>query len=320
MRRLSLPHLSPRAQLALLSAVLLTLIGIVFAVEERTAALDRATAAHEAALATRLSSARPPAGLGDGSLSRREARALSRSLGGLVSARAGSVRLWSPEGRLVYSGGRRLDRSSAIIAGTLERGLRGQVGSVRVTEASSGGTSSDQLATVIPVRAISSGPAVGAFEVRRPWENVAGRADFPSAEGLLPMLGALTLAWVGLVAAASMAIRGGGAPRPAEAQLDQLTDLPTRATFRELLTAATLTAKRDGGLVAVLVMDLDRFKEINDTLGHFNGDMLLKRIGPRLTSVLRDQDTVARLGGDEFAILLPGVCPTTRRSRLPRSG
>jgi diguanylate cyclase (GGDEF)-like protein len=72
-----------------------------------------------------------------------------------------------------------------------------------------------------------------------------------------------------------------------------------------------------------MLMDVDRFKEINDTLGHYNGDLLLKRVGPRLRSVLRDQDTVARLGGDEFAILLPGLpddgAVTTAAERIIRS-
>jgi len=307
-RRLSLSRLTPRTQLASLTGVVLALIAIVFAVEQRSAELERATAAHEASLSARLSSAGPPSGLGEGRLSRREVRGLNRSLGDLASAGAGSVRLWTAEGRLAYSAGRRLDRSSAGVAGTLASGLRGQVGSVRVADAEGLGQGADQLATLIPLRVTPSSPVVGAFEVRRPWERVARRADFPSVAGLLPMLGALALAWVGIVAAASMAIRGAPTPGPlGEAQLDPLTDLPTRATFRDLLSQTTIAAKRNGGLVAVLVMDLDRFKEINDTLGHFNGDMLLKRIGPRLTNVLRDQDTVARLGGDEFAILLPGL-------------
>src|SRR5205823_13416537 len=66
-------------------------------------------------------------------------------------------------------------------------------------------------------------------------------------------------------------------------------------------------AERAGGRIAVMIMDLDRFKEVNDTLGHHYGDVLLQQIGPRLHRVLRDDDVMARLGGDEFGIVLPSL-------------
>ncbi|MEA2273783.1 MAG: hypothetical protein QOI98_2491, partial [Solirubrobacteraceae bacterium] len=88
---------------------------------------------------------------------------------------------------------------------------------------------------------------------------------------------------------------------------DPLTGLPNRVLFRDRVEQAILAARRGGWSVAVMVMDLDRFKEINDTLGHQQGDVLLREIGPRLAEELRASDTVARLGGDEFAILLPRV-------------
>ena len=70
---------------------------------------------------------------------------------------------------------------------------------------------------------------------------------------------------------------------------------------------AVANAQRVGGPLSVLIMDLDGFKEINDTMGHLMGDAVLREIGRRLQGELRDSDTVARLGGDEFAVMLPGV-------------
>jgi diguanylate cyclase len=91
-----------------------------------------------------------------------------------------------------------------------------------------------------------------------------------------------------------------------QARHDALTGLPNRLAFGEQLQAALITALPAGRSVGVVLLDLDRFKEINDTLGHHYGDKLLELIGPRLQEVLRPDDLVARLGGDEFVILLAG--------------
>jgi diguanylate cyclase (GGDEF)-like protein len=88
---------------------------------------------------------------------------------------------------------------------------------------------------------------------------------------------------------------------------DSLTGLPNRVLFQQKLSEAIEEARKHKGRLAVMLMDLDHFKEINDTLGHHFGDLLLKEIGPRLSNVLRDVDMMARLGGDEFALLLPDL-------------
>jgi diguanylate cyclase (GGDEF)-like protein len=94
--------------------------------------------------------------------------------------------------------------------------------------------------------------------------------------------------------------------RQHEALHDALTGLPNRALFEERLQAA-IAACPPGGKVGLMLLDLDHFKEVNDTLGHHTGDLLLQRIGDRLAHTLRPDDIVARLGGDEFTILLPDV-------------
>jgi len=87
---------------------------------------------------------------------------------------------------------------------------------------------------------------------------------------------------------------------------DALTDLPNRTLLNDRLRQAILAGQREERLLALLIMDLNRFKEINDTLGHHIGDLVLQEVAKRMRSVLRESDTVARLGGDEFAVLLPG--------------
>ena len=86
---------------------------------------------------------------------------------------------------------------------------------------------------------------------------------------------------------------------------DSLTGLPNRLLLHDRIRQSIARAEREGGMLAVMLLDLDRFKSINDTLGHHIGDALLQAVGPRLAMPLRRSDTLARLGGDEFAILLP---------------
>ncbi len=88
------------------------------------------------------------------------------------------------------------------------------------------------------------------------------------------------------------------------ATIDTLTELPNRNLLYDRLSQALARAKRNQTLFAILYLDLDRFKEINDTLGHKAGDKVLQEVALRMKKLLRDEDTVARMGGDEFVVLL----------------
>lgn len=96
-----------------------------------------------------------------------------------------------------------------------------------------------------------------------------------------------------------------------QAYHDLLTRLPNRTLLRDRLSLAITQAKRENEMLAVMFLDLDRFKNINDSLGHITGDELLQQVSARLKSCLREGDTLARFGGDEFTLLLPKISSRT---------
>jgi diguanylate cyclase (GGDEF)-like protein len=122
---------------------------------------------------------------------------------------------------------------------------------------------------------------------------------------------ATLLVGLGLIGAGAASLRrsqrGLRAQRDANLHLalhDDLTGLPNRALFQDRTEQALLATKRSGAQVAVMFVDLNRFKDVNDTLGHHYGDLLLVQVAERFSATLRAGDSVARLGGDEFAVLL----------------
>jgi diguanylate cyclase (GGDEF)-like protein len=150
---------------------------------------------------------------------------------------------------------------------------------------------------------------IGVLEVYMPYGPIA--ADVSQGQrivGLTLLLGLLLL-WVvllGVSASVTRRIRRAAGVNAYLAAHDVLTGLPNRSRF-EQLTATILTNCSTERSAVVAVLDLDRFKEVNDTLGHSNGDALLSQISDRLSARLRDTDHLARLGGNEFGMLIANV-------------
>jgi len=154
------------------------------------------------------------------------------------------------------------------------------------------------------------GQVVGVVEMYLPYEPIATERSESLRRLRFAIIVGLSALWVVLaVIVASVTRRVRRQSRRSEfmALHDHLTGLPNRALHADRVSAALASAGRLGTDVALVVVDLDRFKEVNDTLGHRNGDEFLCIVAQRLSAALRPGDTVARLGGDEFGIVLPGA-------------
>jgi diguanylate cyclase len=149
---------------------------------------------------------------------------------------------------------------------------------------------------------------VGVLEVYLPYAPIARDVDAGLGalyRDLAIGLFVLYLLLFGISFSVTRRLRAQVARNAHLAEHDTLTGLPNRALFHRRVREA-LEAAGPSGVVTVAVIDLDRFKEVNDTLGHGNGDALLRELGRRLGEAVRGEDTVARLGGDEFGVVLTG--------------
>ncbi|GAB2689891.1 putative bifunctional diguanylate cyclase/phosphodiesterase [Thalassiella azotivora] len=157
-----------------------------------------------------------------------------------------------------------------------------------------------------PATAASTGRPVGVLEVVLPYATVADQVEASVAGTRWRLVGGLGALYVVLGAiswSTSRRLRHHARRAARDALHDPLTGLPNRELFRRRVTEAT----RRGEPFAVVLVDLDRFKAVNDSLGHHAGDQLLTEVARRLGEVLRTDDVVARLGGDEFGLLLAGT-------------
>ncbi len=161
-----------------------------------------------------------------------------------------------------------------------------------------------------PVFPETSGQAVGVLEVYLPYSDILAKVQEETRTAVPRMLAGLLALYTVLAMISFLTTRAltrYAVEHERQALHDSLTGLPNRELFRRVasraLTRSARLGHRPGG--ALVVVDLDHFKEVNDTLGHHAGDELLQVVAQRLSDSLRSDDTVARLGGDEFGIILP---------------
>jgi diguanylate cyclase (GGDEF)-like protein len=161
-----------------------------------------------------------------------------------------------------------------------------------------------------PLRNPDTKAVIGVLEIYLPYEAIAAALNAGLHRLYLSLglgLGLLYLVLAGLSGWITRRLSRHASQYRHLAMHDALTDLPNRTLFADRIAQTIAWVGRDGGGAAVVLLDLDRFREVNDTLGHHNGDLLLTCVAERLQASIRNVDTVARLGGDEFGLVLPGV-------------
>jgi diguanylate cyclase (GGDEF)-like protein len=231
-----------------------------------------------------------------------------------VRARVTRIKLWTRAGKVVYSDDRQLIGRRFPASEELETAFRGRIAS-EVSNAKKIENAGEHgfgrlLEVYVPLRFGSRSAPSGAFEIYMPYGPIAATIKRDTRKLYLFLFGGLALLYAALfriVASASKRLRRQAAQNRHQALHDALTGLPNRTLFHDRVEQALAAGKRNRQEVGVLLIDLDRFKEVNDTLGHRKGDLLLREIGSRLRATLRESDTIARLGGDEFGVLLPAI-------------
>ncbi len=298
---------------SLLSAVLLTVLGAVVATLLTTQIERRALASAE-----KLGQGIAVAQLADlirdtewTGIPAQRLDAYDRSLGGARLAHLGveRVKIFNADATIIYSDDRAKIGDSAAGSDLVRHALKGQVGSKTTFGLDHSGHGAKMLEVFVPFRHAGERRIEGVLEVYLPYAPVAEevKADTRQLYGVLAAgFGLLWLALFRIVSEASKSLRRQVAENRRQARYDALTQLPNRRSLQEALEES-VSRLHDGRLAALLLIDLDHFKEVNDTLGHEHGDILLQEVGRRLTSLMRPADILARLGGDEFAVLIHDV-------------
>jgi diguanylate cyclase (GGDEF)-like protein len=210
-----------------------------------------------------------------------------------------TVKLFNRDGRLVYSDDRAIVGGWAFKGGNVYTALSGEIVSNLENGTADDGSGERTLEVYMPIRLAPAGEPSGVLELYMSYDAVAKEVR----EDVLLLVVLLGGGLMVLFAALYRIVAGASRRLRHQALHDALTGLPNRA----LLHRRAERDLRGDDPAAMLLIDLDRFKEVNDTLGHDYGDALLIEVAERLGAALRRGDTLARLGGDEFAVLVAGA-------------
>ena len=216
------------------------------------------------------------------------------------------AKLYAEDGTVTYSTDHRLvgTRTQPLyVREALAGSIRGDVTTLAAEVR--GERDRKALRTYTPVAVRGGSGVVSLFQDYGPIAQAAQATFLPVAGIFEVVLIVLFVVLVPILRRVTVRVRRQMEEIEYRALYDELTGLPNRVLFRDRVEQAILAGRREGHSPAVMLLDVDRFKEINETLGHETGDLLLRELGSRLRDQMRAHETLARLGGDEYAILAP---------------
>ncbi|HEV3047567.1 MAG TPA: bifunctional diguanylate cyclase/phosphodiesterase [Solirubrobacteraceae bacterium] len=319
-RLAGLGRLSLTRQVALLSLVPMVVLGFVLASVLQAQMVSRALAdASESARVIAHLAIQPDLDAKDlrTGLSAKGVRELDQQLSGRsVTEDLARIKIWNARYRVIYSDDHGLIGRTLKPSDDLLNALAGRPDDAEVVTPQPGTETASEVGlgqlveVYVPLRFASAGPPEGAFEIYLSYRPIAAAiAHDERTIALLVAIG-LALLWALLyriVVAASRRLRLQVEENNRLARYDRLTGLPNRTRFIEATGQTLRRARERPGNVAVLLIDIERFTEVNNTLGQANGDRLLREVARRLRASFHADVHVARLGADEFAVLCPQV-------------